>query len=169
VGRLWFGEHDKAAFAARYWTSIANLYVATAALSGPALRARSEFNVTSAFDWAAAPTVAHDLPRCLGLGRGRLRFSRAEVGARSGPTSAMRGFIRIAASGRRPAAAFHAFIVVIEERAFGADDPAAAFANRLVAVFAGEGADARRLQLNCVKRAECREFGVEFRAGVFVE
>lgn len=122
-------------------TSIANLHVAPASLSGAALCGRSEFNATSTFDRAAATTVAHDLPRCLRLSRGSLRFSRADAGARS--TSAMRGFVRIATSSRCPPAALLAFIVIVKERALGADDPAAAFANRLEALFADKGANAR--------------------------
>ena len=153
---------------ARYWTSIANLHVAAASLGGAALRGGSEFEVTSACHRAAAAAIAHDLACCLRLSVS-LRSSWADVGARSTPSSTARGLVSISASGRRSSAAFLAFVVIIEKRTCGANDPAAAFANGLEAVFADKWADARGLQPDLVKRAECRELGVELRAGVLVE
>src|SRR6478672_7410846 len=62
-----------------------------------------------------------------------------------------------------------AFIVVIEQRALRADDPAAAVAFGLVAVLADQRTDPRRLELDRVERVGAGKLDVEPGSGMPVE
>src|SRR5260370_6063898 len=62
-----------------------------------------------------------------------------------------------------------AFIVIAQERAFGAGDLAAAVAIGLETVFADQRADPRRLQLDRIERIGAGQPGVEFGLGIAVE
>jgi hypothetical protein len=117
--------------------SIADLDVAAAAQAAAALLGRPEFQVASPIDRPAQMIVANDLAGCLALGR-------------LGPVLRCpgRGVAAFALRNRRfgrLAAALDAFVVVIENRAFGADDLAALVAVSLEAVLADQRADPRRL------------------------
>src|SRR5216684_2647934 len=79
-----------------------------------------------------------------------------------------RTVIVVALDGRLAAPLF-AFIVAIEERALTADDFAAAVAIGLEAVLADHRTDARRLELDRVKRIDTRNLDIEFCPGVTVE
>src|SRR5450631_2101649 len=79
-----------------------------------------------------------------------------------------RTVILVALDGRLAAPLF-AFIVAVEERALAADDFAAAVAIGLEAVLADHRTDARRLDLDRVKRIDTRNLDVEFCPGVTVE
>src|SRR5260370_42012389 len=70
---------------------------------------------------------------------------------------------------RRFRAPLLAFIVVIEERALRADDPAAAVTIGLEAVLADQRTDPRRLELDRVERVGACELDVELGAGMPVE
>src|SRR5438094_5415904 len=67
----------------------------------------------------------------------------------------------VALRGRRFRAPLLAVIVVIEERALRADDPAAAVAIGLEAVLADQRTDPRRLELDRVERVGACELDVE--------
>ena len=144
------------------FASIANLHVAAAALLGPALRGESELDVTSRRDRSAAAIVADDLARWPQPGRAGLRLRPFQGGA-SGP------LVRFASRSRRARPPLFALIIVIEERAFRADDPAAFVAVGLEAMLAAQRADPRRLELDGIERIEACKLGVECRAGVLVE
>jgi hypothetical protein len=70
--------------------------------------------------------------------------------------SARRTVIGIALGDRLFLTPLFAFIVVVEERAFGAGDLAAAVAIGLVAVLAEQRTDPRRFQLDRVERIDAR-------------
>src|ERR1700730_475829 len=103
--------------------------------------------MTSSIDRAAAAAIANDLARCLRLCR---------AGLTAGPflTSAIGAAVGRALCGRRFRAPLLAFIIIVEERALGADYLAAAVAVGLEAVFADQRTDARRLELDRVERIE---------------
>src|SRR5258707_533724 len=73
------------------------------------------------------------------------------------------------ALGDRLRPALLAFIVVIEDRAFGADDPAATVAIGFEAVLANQRTDPRRLELDRVERVGACELDVEPGSGMPVE
>src|SRR5258708_20067583 len=73
------------------------------------------------------------------------------------------------ALGDRLLPALLAFIVVIEDRAFGADDPAATVAIGFEAVLANQRTDPRRLELDRVERVGACELDVEPGSGIPVE
>src|ERR1700686_3506259 len=77
--------------------------------------------------------------------------------------------VRLALGGRRFPAPLLAFIVVIKERALGADDFAAAIAVGLEAVLTDQRTDPRRLELDGVKRVGACKLDVEFGSGMPVE
>src|SRR5258705_6134357 len=77
--------------------------------------------------------------------------------------------VRVALGDRLLPAPLLAFIVVIEERALRADDPAAAVAIGLEAVLADQWTDPRRLELDRVERVGACELDVEPGAGMPVE
>src|SRR6266446_3411256 len=77
--------------------------------------------------------------------------------------------VPVALRGRRFRAPLLAFIVVIEERALRADDPAAALAIGLETVLADQRTDPRRLELDRVERVGACELDVEPGAGMPVE
>src|ERR1700681_2887313 len=141
---------------------LANLHITAAALIGPALGGRSELKMTSSIDRAAAAAIANDLARCLRLARAGLRPGPL-------PSCAIGAAVGLALCGRRFRAPLLAFIVVVEERALGADDPAAAVAVGLEAVLADQRTDPRWFELDRVKRIETCKLDIEFGSGVPVE
>ncbi len=75
----------------------------------------------------------------------------------------------VALRGRCFRASLLAFIVIVEERALGADDFAAAVAVGLEAVLTDQRTDPRRLELDDVKRVGACKLDVEFGSGMPVE
>src|SRR5216683_89253 len=128
------------------FTSSADLNAADAALPESALRGGPELKTASpVVGRAAAVAVADDLAQCV---QPRL------FGARPFPSRAIAPHVELAPRGMRLRASLLAFIVVVEERAFGAGDLAAVVAVGLESVFAGERADPRRLELDGIERIE---------------
>src|SRR5438874_5613542 len=150
------------AFAGTTTRSPANLHVAAAAFNRPALRGRPELKMASPLDRAAAAGVADDLARCL-------RPRAAGLGPRPLANRAIGAVVVIAFCGRRFRAPLLAFIVVIEERALRADDPAAAVAIGLEAVLADQRTDPRRLELDRIERVGACKLDVEPGSGMPVE
>jgi hypothetical protein len=85
--------------------------------------------MTSPVDRPAAAAAADDLARCV-------RLRRASLGARPFPNRTIAPLVGLAPCGRPFRTPLLAFIVVIEERAFRADDLAAGVAVGLEAVLA---------------------------------
>ena len=107
----------------------------------------------------SAPTGARSCERLADACGWPLARARADALRSSGSRLADRRF-------RAP---LLAFIVVVEERALGADDLAAVVAVGLEAVLADQRADPRRLQLDRIERVEAGQLDVEFGSGVAVE
>src|SRR5712692_1573162 len=149
-------------------TSSTNLYVTAAALTRPALRQRSVFKVTSWSDRPATAAIAHDLARCMWPGHAGLRHEPLPNRA-IGAIVTIVAILTVAPGRRCFRAPLFAFIVVIEERALPADDFATAVAIGLEAVLADHRTDARRLELDRVKRIDTRNLDIESRLGVTVE
>ena len=118
--------------------------------------------MAAAIHRAAAPLIAHDLPRSL-----RPRASGLRI--RSFPNGGASLIVGLAPRGWRSRAPLLALIIVVEEGALRANDPAAVAAFGLVAMLADQRADARGLQLDGIERVDAGNLGVEFCAGVAVE
>src|SRR6478735_577054 len=127
----------------------------------------------------APPRVANDLGRSPfryagGPGEAGLRRVLGPFPNRTGVAigalaSAVATIPIVAPCNRGLAAAFHAFIVLIEERTFGADDFGAAVAIGFVAVLAGQRAHPRLLLPDRVERIGVDGPDIEFRPGLAIE
>src|SRR5216683_265028 len=168
---------------------VANLDIAAAALAGTALRKGAVFKMAAAPHRSTTTRIADDLSRtgCRGL-----RPPGGQVGATpdviARPTRRTLGAIEtirtksavraigtvapvalVALGDWRLAAPLLAFIIVVEERALGTDDPGATVAVGLETVLADQGTDTRRLLLDGVERIVACRLGVELGLGIAVE
>src|SRR5690349_7235431 len=120
--------------------------------------------MAAARDRTAAAVVADDL--ACGL---RFGLMIRPCGAPVAPFEPAGGRRVLAARDRLFPAPLLTLIVVIEERAIGTHDLAAMVAIGLGAMFADQGTNPRRLQLDGVERIETRGLGIQFGPGMTVE